>query len=203
MNMRKRQQETTQKAILDALGEVVADSGAVEFSIQNVADRAGVSHRTVYNHFPTRTALNDAFAQHAEDQLGAHYPGPRPPEEDTTLEELPEIVAEAYRAFAQVERPTRAYVMLMIASRSPAKLTRKRTKRLEQAVESELGPLPKGVSRQVAAAMRIFMSTTGWHVMTEHLKLSTEEAAGVASWMVEMVIDQVRKGNLPKARGKS
>jgi AcrR family transcriptional regulator len=148
MNMRKRHQELTQKAILDALGEVVADSGAVEFSIQDVADRAGVSHRTVYNHFPTRTALNDAFAQHAEDQLGALFPGPRPPEEDAALDELPDLVGEAYRAFAQADRPTRAYVMLMIASRSPAKLTRKRTKRFEQAVESELGPLPKGASRQ-------------------------------------------------------
>ena len=47
-------------------------------------------------------------------------------------------VEQPHRAFAQVERPTRAYVMLMIASRSPAKLTRKRTKRFEQAVESEL-----------------------------------------------------------------
>lgn len=203
MKMRKRQQEMTQKAILDALGEVVADTGAIEFSIQNVADRAGVSHRTVYNHFPTRTALNDAFAQHAEDELLALHPGQRPPEEGAPLDALPQIVEQAYRGFAQVERPTRAYVMLMIASRSPAKLTRKRTKRFEQAVESELGPLPKGVSRQVTAALRMFVSTTGWHVMTEHLKLSTEEAAGVASWVVEMVIDQVRKGNLPKSRGKS
>jgi hypothetical protein len=39
--------------------------------------------------------------------------------------------------------------------------------------------------------------------MTEHLKLSTEDAAGVASWMVAMIIDQVRKGNLPKSGGKS
>jgi TetR/AcrR family transcriptional regulator, regulator of autoinduction and epiphytic fitness len=104
MNMRKRQLDMTQKAILDALGEVVADTGAIEFSIQNVADRAGVSHRTVYNHFPTRTALNDAFAQHAENELLALPPGQRPPEDDAPLDALPMGVEQAYRAFAQVGR---------------------------------------------------------------------------------------------------
>lgn len=203
MKTRERQQEATRKAILDALGQVVTEAGAVEFSIQEVADRAGVSHRTVYNHFPTRTALNDAFAQHAEDELRALFPGQRPPEEGAPLDALPQIVAQTYRAFDELERPTRAYVMLMIASRSAAKLTRKRTKRFEQAIESELGPLPPGVARQVTAALRMFASTTGWHVLTEQLKLSTDEAAAVASWVMAMVIDQVRKGNVPRPKGKS
>ena len=202
MKLRERQQEATRKAILDALGEVVTEAGAIEFSIQEVADRAGVSHRTVYNHFPTRTALNDAFAQHAEHELLALFPGRRPPEEGAPLDAWPQIVEQTYRAFDEVERPTRAYVMLMLASRSAAKLTRKRTKRVEQALDSEFGPLPPGAARQVTAALRMFASTTGWHVLTEQLKLSTDEAGAVASWVMAMVIDQVRKGNVPRPKGK-
>ena len=52
----------TRTAILEAVAAEIAASGLTGFSIQGVADRAGVTHRTVYNHFPTREALNDARA---------------------------------------------------------------------------------------------------------------------------------------------
>lgn len=32
--------------------EVILEGGLPGFSVQEVADRAGVSHRTVYRHFP-------------------------------------------------------------------------------------------------------------------------------------------------------
>ena len=44
--------DTTRRAILDALAHVVVESKGFGFSVQEVADRAGVTHRTVYNHFP-------------------------------------------------------------------------------------------------------------------------------------------------------
>ena len=67
MNMRVRQQQLTREAILEALGQQIVASGPLGFSMQDVADRAGVTHRTVYNHFPTREALNDAFAVYVEE----------------------------------------------------------------------------------------------------------------------------------------
>ena len=60
----------TRRAILDALAAVITETGGLGFSVQQVAERAGVTHRTVYNHFPTRDALNDALAEHVEDVMG-------------------------------------------------------------------------------------------------------------------------------------
>ena len=59
----------TRRAILDALAAVIAETGGLGFSVQQVAERAGVTHRTVHNHFPTRDALNDALAEHVEDAM--------------------------------------------------------------------------------------------------------------------------------------
>ncbi|MCB1015943.1 MAG: TetR/AcrR family transcriptional regulator, partial [Acidimicrobiales bacterium] len=34
-----------------------------DFSVQGVADRCGISHRTVYRHFPTRESLLDGLVE--------------------------------------------------------------------------------------------------------------------------------------------
>jgi AcrR family transcriptional regulator len=52
-----RQTEATRKAILDAAAGLFLDRKVDGFSIQEVADRAGLAHRTVYRHFPTRKEL--------------------------------------------------------------------------------------------------------------------------------------------------
>ena len=40
---------------------VVLEDGVHAFSVATVAARAGISHRTVYRHFPTKEALLGAF----------------------------------------------------------------------------------------------------------------------------------------------
>lgn len=44
--------------------------------MQEVAKRAGVTHRTVYNHFPTREALSDALAAYVDERLASLGPAP-------------------------------------------------------------------------------------------------------------------------------
>ena len=46
--------ERTRRAILEAMVDVIMEADGIGFSVQAVADRAGVTHRTIYNHFPTR-----------------------------------------------------------------------------------------------------------------------------------------------------
>lgn len=59
--LRERQQEDTREAILKALGEQIVRSGPGEFSLPEVAARAGVNVRTVYRHFGSRELLGDAL----------------------------------------------------------------------------------------------------------------------------------------------
>jgi AcrR family transcriptional regulator len=197
MNVRDRQQEQTRIAILDALAEVIGDSGASGFSIQDVADRAGVTHRTVYNHFPTREALNDAFALHVEVELGKITEIPAAT--TLNLEKLATATGELYRIIASRASHVRAYVMLMIASRAPAKVTRDRTRLFERIIEDEAGPLPAGAARLVAAAVRMFASSTAWHLLTEHQGLSNEEAARTADWATKTLLGAVANGDFPRS----
>lgn len=72
--------QRTRRAILEAMVDVIMETDGIGFSVQAVADRAGVTHRTIYNHFPTREALCDAFSAYVDESLAAGSGAPeRPP----------------------------------------------------------------------------------------------------------------------------
>jgi AcrR family transcriptional regulator len=65
-----RHTEATRKAIVEAAAELFVDRRQDGFSVQDVADRAGLTHRTVYRYFPTRHELIGAAAQHLAPGFG-------------------------------------------------------------------------------------------------------------------------------------
>jgi len=61
MNQRIQQTDRTRNAILEAATEMVfGTANPDELTMQNVADAAGVSHRTLYRYFATRQELINA-----------------------------------------------------------------------------------------------------------------------------------------------
>jgi AcrR family transcriptional regulator len=186
MKSELNRRDRTRRAILDALAAVIAETGGLGFSVQQVAERAGVTHRTVYNHFPTRDALNDALAEHVERVLeSGGYPEPRVP---TSSGALVPMIADAYAAFQAHEAPSRAYVMLMLASRRPARVWRRRTSAFEAVIARDTSPPAPLTSRGLTAAVRMFLSTTGWHILTEQMGLSPAEAATTATWAAQTLL---------------
>ena len=65
-----------------------------ELTFRAVAERAGVSERTVYRHFPTERHLHDAVMARLEDEAGIAY-------EDVDLDNLADVTA---RVFASLQR---------------------------------------------------------------------------------------------------
>lgn len=69
-------------AILDAAVEEFATSGFDTTSMDRIADRAGVSKRTVYNHFQSKDALFEAIVQELIAQTEALPEFPYEPDRD-------------------------------------------------------------------------------------------------------------------------
>lgn len=65
MTLRERQTDLTRSSILNAAIETFEDRAA-PFTVQEVADRAGVSHRTVYRHFEDRQQLINEMGRHLD-----------------------------------------------------------------------------------------------------------------------------------------
>ncbi len=194
MSLGKRQR--TRRAILDAVAEVITEGGLMEFSVQKVADSAGVTHRTVYNHFPTRHALNDAFAVHIEQDLGPGMTAP-PDAGPLSLDTFPAMVGKFCDGVAAHQKWIRAYVLLMLASGAPARVMSDRTKRFEALLEAEAGPLPPGAGRLAMSAIRMFASSVGWHLLSELHSLSAGDIKQVTEWAVRVLIQAVERGDVP------
>lgn len=84
------------RAILTAAAELMDTTGGTAFSVDELADRAGVSRRTVFNHFGS---LDDVVAQVSAnvlselvDNLAAAAPPEALPPGATLLDEVDEVV---------------------------------------------------------------------------------------------------------------
>lgn len=200
MNGKRKQRLRTRHALLDALAEVIEESGGLGFSIQQVADRAGVTHRTVYNHFPTRDALRDGLAERVEELLAATG-RPQPDAGTPSLASLAPMVADTYALFESCAPAVRAYAMFTLANRGPARVAKRRTDTFRKVIRRGLpvnGPVP---AVQATAAVRMFLSSTGWHVLTEHLGLSPAQAAATAKWATQALLDAAsRDARAPRSR---
>ncbi len=58
-----RRSERAHRAILDATGELIADQGLADTSIDQIAERAGVGKQTIYRWWPNKAALVLTYAQ--------------------------------------------------------------------------------------------------------------------------------------------
>jgi AcrR family transcriptional regulator len=203
MNLTERRLDATRRATLDALAHVIVESKGFGFSVQDVANRAGVSHRTVYNHFPSREELSEALAGYVEELLSTL--GPAPDAELPSLQTFADAIGPLYRGLATREVHVRAYVMLMMANRQPAQLTRKRSRRFESAIARDAA-LPAGLTAvEAAAVIRMFVSSTGWHTLTEHLGLSVDQAATAATWATRTLVSalEVHDSRRPLQKAKA
>jgi len=191
--------QKTRVAICKAFAEVLAESETGEFSMQEVANRANVTHRTVYNHFPSREALMDGLVEYQEDRalvVPSEDRSPSPESGMFSVEGFPSAVATVYGLLARDEAAHRAFAMLSVSARRPAHRTRERTTRLASALGKELN-LADSDARRLAAAVRLFGTQVGWHLLTRHYELPNHEAAATAKWAVRVLLKAAAEGDLP------
>jgi AcrR family transcriptional regulator len=179
--------QRTRRAILEAMADVITETNGIGFSVQAVANRAGVTHRTIYNYYPTREALCEAFSEYVDELLAAAGGLTVPPA--ISLASLPAVAEELYRTLELRDRYVRASVMLMLGNRRPMKAWRGRTHTLEKVIADGAGGRPPLAPRQAAAAIRMFVSSVGWHVLTEQIGLSTDEAAATSAWATRTLLE--------------
>ena len=146
-----------------------------------------MTHRTIYNHFPTREALCDAFSDYVDELLAESTGAAAEP--TWSLASLPQLVEGLYRTLALRDRHARAYVMLMIGNRRPMTAWRNRSLMAEKLIAREQSGQVPLTPRQVTAVVRMFASTMGWHLLTEQCGLSTDEAAAASAWATRTLVD--------------
>ena len=203
MTVRELQREVTRERILATVLELVAEPGAGDVAVPEVARRSGISVATIYRYFPTKDALLDAAADEPARQAVGVAPGdatargaaanPRrrqaaPTEGQIRPEEGPAYLRALWRSFEG---------KLPLVRRQPASETG-RAMRARAAIPPR-GTGPRNASRPRAsrrnrrkarASIRLALlltSSLAFLDLHDRQGLDADAAADDVEWAVEML----------------
>lgn len=155
--LREKQQEETRDLILEALGKALVEAGPGDLSLPDVAERAGVSVRTVYRHFGSREQLVEALQAHVLRRFTPRLPA--------TLEELLDYPPALFALFD--EHAPWVEAMLSAGPGADARAVGKPARvALFQALTAPVvAGLPPDEAAAVQAVFKHLVSAETWHAM--------------------------------------
>lgn len=192
--LRGAQQQQTRERILEAAIAQIAEDGLAELTVPLVAERAGVSLRTVYRHFPTKDDLIDSVAEFRDLQFGSQGP-------PASVEELVETTPRLFEGFAARDDLVRAADVSAAGRQIHDRARRRRAKALSQILEDVTRDLPPAEARRVAATVQVLWSTRAWLTLHDNWGMDGDEAGKAAQWAIATLLDEARRmGDAARAR---
>ena len=196
---REQGKADTREKIVQAVVRVVLDDGIHAFTVQNVALKAGVSHRTVYRHFTTREELLDGLAE-SLDRMAAGSTVPTAPE---TIDDIIVAVAPSFVAMGELRDPVHAYVITSLALNWQDESRRKRTLAFDKSIGAAFPNLPSKERREAAALIRHLASTRAWYALTVEGGLDDEAAGRAADRAVRTLLNDLGRRDRAAAKAKA
>ncbi|HSL83635.1 MAG TPA: TetR/AcrR family transcriptional regulator [Thermoanaerobaculia bacterium] len=188
----------TGERILAALVDVLLEGGLPEFSVQEVADRAGVSHRTVYRHFPTRESLLEGLTEWVDARMRARGGVMLP----ASAGEIPAAARTNFALFSADARAVEAAVRFGVGAAIEPRGRAARTGIFRELVARDLGGVGDADAALGAAVVRQVASSRTWLGLLE-AGLGPDDAGRAASWAAAVLLDALRGGRVPSAEGQT
>lgn len=196
--LRERQRELTRSLIVEAASRVVLDAGIHQFSMQQVADEAEVSLRTLYRYFSTREELLEGLGDEISEVLRGSGLVPLPGA--LTADSLSSLVGEFFRLLAQHPDLARAWLVARTALGTVSESSRERSEILRGAV-SRINPgLPAKEQERVFAIIKLLTGSMSWKVLTDDVGLETDDAAEAVIWAARTLLADIESGGRPTGR---
>ena len=186
--LREEQAESTRQRILAALADELA-AGADEFRIAQVAERAGVSVRTVYQHFPNREAQIRALADWLDARMGTRDAGP------SRLEDVPAHAHTRFEAYQKDPALFRAQLASKLSETVRKRRRAARDKRIEELVAAHC---PPEQARLAAAMLNTLISVEIGVALEDRFGLRGDDVTRAAQWGVDVLVEAIRRGRLPQ-----
>jgi AcrR family transcriptional regulator len=184
-DLRDEHVAATRRRIARAVVEVLVTDGSARLSFPAVAERAGVSLRTVYRHFPNKEALLAAALHAGSEEFSAAYPmGER--RLDSLAEFIPMLFAEidANRDLVTVQHTTPAGIALR------GERMRRRQVEVRQIMQAELPEVPEQERARLADLVTVLISSSMLLDLVDQLGVSVEEAAALVVFAVEAATER-------------
>ena len=194
-DLRARQRDLARQAIVDGCADLVTERRHLDFSMKEVAERAGVSLRTVYNHFAAREDLLDALGAVMEAQSQA-LGGPEARDLETIADLLRGVRNNA-AIFEQLGGISEAIAQMPLADVGRDADRVARTKLIADFIARQMPSAPPADAHAIALVLRHLFSHRSWFWLTREYGLATADVVRVVNWTIQTLIEAAEAGRLP------
>jgi AcrR family transcriptional regulator len=195
---RRERSVRNKDAVVDALLELLRD-GEVRPGGQAIADRAGVSLRTVFRHFDDLDTLMEAAVQRQLARVGPMFELPTPDRGSPLSERVDALARHREQLYEEVAPVRRAAMRLapFNGAVSDALAASRRTLRrsLERQFQPELATLPATTRRTVLDAADAATSFPAWNAMRADQGLSASRARAAVTLTLTHLFSEVSRGS--------
>jgi AcrR family transcriptional regulator len=178
--VRRKQTARTRGRILSAGADLARDAETWDWSdltFKAVAERAGISERTVYRYFSSEHDLHTAVMARLTEDAGVDY-------SHLTLDSMAGTAARVFDtigAFAAAkEGLPRPSAMLKAGALE-------RREALERAVDAEFPDEPREERVAIAATLDILWNTASHALLVQSWEMTPKEATATIAWAIDVV----------------
>ena len=182
---RKEQAAQTRERIVAAAIELLRASSIRDWralTVRAVADRAGVSERTVYRHFGAERDLRDAVMHRIEEQAGIDLASLR-------LDDVEEVTVRTLTQVATYPRPPRPELDPTLTDAN-----RRQHDALLRAVTAEAEGWGEPDRLLAAAVLDVLWSAASYERLAVDWQLSPDDAIRGLAWAVRLVRQAIAGG---------
>ena len=185
--LRERNRNRTMEAITEAFSELSLVNP--RFTMQELADAAGISVRTLYRYYPSR-----------DDLIAGLYDliNRRMPHAQLTGEGLPapgseERIRHSFGVFGEHDKLMRAVVVNRLTGEVADPGHTQRAENILAGVRRMFPDHDDVVQRQIAGLVRLLGGSVAWMTLTdETIVLDDDEAAAAAAWALQTLLAAAR-----------
>lgn len=188
--LRKQQSAFTREIILRALNDVIAEIGILSFTIDDVAEKAGVSHRSVYRHFASKEALLEALYEFNAELIDVNAVGL-----PAAADGIPSLVGEFFDRFDKNPSMSRATNIASVTFAIKPKSRQERDEAAKQLLKVTFPNLDATEMARAFAVIRYLLSGLAWQAMSERFGLDGQEARRTIAWALDVVIRDLSSRN--------
>lgn len=185
--LRERQKEMTRDLILEAVCDYILEGKILSFSVQDVADRAGISYGTVYKHFPNREVMLESLYN-----WGFSSNGPKeiyPTNFDELLNQKKSYRKANKREMDILIAINRALPALNILPQNMIK----RDTNARNIIEEEFASLGADFIKNASAILVMINSFQSHTTLITRYGLTRQEAAAASDWMTEVIVKELKR----------
>lgn len=183
-NLRERQKNSTHDEIVSTAMSLLRETG--HFTHEEIAERTGMSARTVYRHFPSRDQLIAATWQRLKEDTETRFP--------QNEEEILELGPELYRNLHRHEELVRAFLFSGVGSEVRDQGAKEGRAAFQKALRSATKHLSPQQRNRVVAVFLALYSAPAWQLMRDRGELSPSEATHAIHWALTTLLDSLHAG---------